>query len=114
MLEKSAKQICLALAFPATISQTTPNVRREGECRCRGVGGSAWMPSERRCPWMARRRVPAPRYRKAEPLRYRADASAEVWLLLAPKVTLPSGRNLTQQHPDAVLKLDSRRNALIF
>ena len=25
------------------------------------------------------------------------------WLLLAPKVTRPSGRNLTQQHPDAVV-----------
>ncbi|SQF99205.1 Uncharacterised protein [Paucimonas lemoignei] len=37
-----------AFAFPATISQTTQNARREAEWRCRGVGRSAWMPSERR------------------------------------------------------------------
>jgi len=41
-------RFAFALAFPATISQTTQNARREAEWRCRGVGRSAWMPSERR------------------------------------------------------------------
>ena len=48
-----AEEICkadllFAFAFPAAISQTPQNARREGERRCRGVGRSAWMPSERR------------------------------------------------------------------
>jgi len=48
MLKNLQSRFALAFAFPATISQTTQNARREGERRCRGVGRSAWMPSERR------------------------------------------------------------------
>ena len=37
-----------AFAFPAAISQTPQNARREAEWRCRGVGRSACLPRERR------------------------------------------------------------------
>ncbi len=50
-VRRHAEEICkadLLLLFPPTISQATQNARREAEWRCRGVGRSAWMPSERR------------------------------------------------------------------
>jgi len=37
-----------SMARDAAILRTPPNERREAEWRCRGVGRSAWMPSERR------------------------------------------------------------------
>ena len=48
MVKNPRRRFALAFAFPASISQTTQNARREGERRCRGGGRSAWMPSERR------------------------------------------------------------------
>ena len=104
-----AGEICkayllFALDFPASISQTTQNARREAEWRCRGVGRSAWMPSERR--WAMD--GPSARARPTiseggTPAVQGLTPAQRFWLLLAPKVTRPSGRNLTQQHPDAVV-----------
>ncbi|SQF98242.1 Uncharacterised protein [Paucimonas lemoignei] len=73
----SVGEICradlLCFAFSAAISQTTQNARREAEWRCRGVGRSAWMPSERR--WAMD--GPSARARPTVPERgYRREAGA--------------------------------------
>jgi hypothetical protein len=79
---ESALQI--AWAFRAAISQTPPNAPREAEWRCRGVGRSAWMPSERR--WAmdgpsARAHTTAPERRNRREAGGRTPAQW-FWLLL--------------------------------
>ena len=87
-------------AFHAAIDQTPPIERREAERRCRGVGRSAWMPSERR--WAmdgpsARAHTTAPESK--EPPRSGGRTSAKMVLVtfVETKVTRPSGRNRHKQ-----------------
>ncbi len=94
-----------SMARHAAILRTPRNERREAEWRCRGVGRSAWMPSERR--WArdgpsARAHTTVPERRNPwEPgaVRQRKMVSP----LCRNKGGRPSGRNRTKQRQNAVV-----------
>ncbi len=102
-MEKSAKQICCGFFC---LDFTGDAKRASGGGAQVSWGGSLGMDAERATlghGWPVGACPPHGTCANVPPRSGGRTPAQRFWLLLAPKVTRPSGRNLTPQHPDAVV-----------